>query len=513
MKKLALFFTFFVSVLFFPLHVHAGSFAFSAESLQSISNGFSQLEYVSYGAEGLLPISQSQNTSLSDISTFISGKSTYTTNLTNNDIVSSSSLDDVPYDLYEVISTWDFCGSDGLKIFDISNIRYVTFDNGYYSGEAFIDENGDILYRYIDGIGSGPDGQLCNIRQGGSEMTKADFYTMYQNAGQHIGSSNYCFNVSSPSSVGTSSYYVAWGLSNRGLAESFYIANQYIQGVIVPIASNGGAITSWYTNNPDLIHHETLMGDMNTKNIQSGTWTYNGATYRYRVSAYSGLIDIGSYQSLVSFNDWVAGDHSSAVFGRIGYYFDGDFLVDKTITFGSTSKSGTIDIGQTIGLDSVKDLSDSYAETPWGVNKSYDPADDDDGWAISLDIPFADDIVIPIPIPGEGEDEEEGNPAIDDELPIIVPSDIPDLPIVNGLQNRFPFSIPWDIKNLLKGLRSRPVAPSFHISWYIQPLNYTWEFDIDLSVFNTQAELFRNCFLILFVIGLAVFSYRHFFGQ
>lgn len=512
MKKLGIIFSFLISVLLFPLHVNAGAFAFSPESLESISNGFSQLEYVSYGAEGLLPISQSQNTSLGDISTYISGKSTYTTNLTNNDITSSSSLDDTPYDLYEVISTWDFCGSDGLKIFDTSNIRYVTFDNGYYSGEAFIDENGDILYRYIDGIGSGPDGQLCNIRQGGSEMTKADFDTMYSNVGQHIMSSDYCFNVSNPPSTGSCSYYVAWGLSNRGLAESFYIANQYIQGVIVPIPSNGNKITSWYTNNPDLIHHETLMGDMNTKNVESGNWTYNGATYRYRVSAYAGLVDIGGFSSMVSFADWVAGNHSSNLFGRIGFYYDGQFLNDKLITFGSTSKSGTIDIGQTIGLDSVKDLSDSYAETPWGVNKIYDPANDDDGWAISLDIPFADDIVIPIPLPEAGEDEED-NPAVDDELPIIVPSDIPDLPIVNGLQNRFPFSIPWDIKNLLKGLRSRAVAPSFQFSLYIEPLNYTWVVDLDLSMFNTQAEIFRGCFLILFVIGLAMFSYRHFFGQ
>lgn len=87
------------------------------------------------------------------------------------------------------------------------------------------------------------------------------------------------------------------------------------------------------------------------------------------------------------------------------------------------------------------------------------------------------------------------------------------IPLISNLKNRFPFSIPWDIKNLFQSMQAERVAPHFHWSLYFPIIEYVWEVDIDFSMYNDQALIFRNCFLVLFVIGLAVFAYNHYFGN
>lgn len=87
------------------------------------------------------------------------------------------------------------------------------------------------------------------------------------------------------------------------------------------------------------------------------------------------------------------------------------------------------------------------------------------------------------------------------------------IPILTNLRRRFPFSIPWDIQAIFKGLVAEREAPNFHWSVYIAPIDYTWAVDIDLSQFDSTAALFRTLFLISFIIGLAVFAYNHYFGS
>ena len=96
----------------------------------------------------------------------------------------------------------------------------------------------------------------------------------------------------------------------------------------------------------------------------------------------------------------------------------------------------------------------------------------------------------------------------------INPSDLTDnIPILSNLKNRFPFSIPWDIKALFTGVNVQREAPSFHWEIYLPIVDYTWSIDVDFSVWNTQAGIFRTCFLVLFIIALAMFAYRHYFGS
>lgn len=117
----------------------------------------------------------------------------------------------------------------------------------------------------------------------------------------------------------------------------------------------------------------------------------------------------------------------------------------------------------------------------------------------------------PDPQPEPDPDPDIGDPIIDDE------GDLTEIPIVSGLQGRFPFSIPWDIKHLIENLSAEREAPSFEYDFYISPRwlppnGFLYHFDIDLSGFDFLASLFRRLFLLSFIIGLAVYSYAKFFG-
>lgn len=87
------------------------------------------------------------------------------------------------------------------------------------------------------------------------------------------------------------------------------------------------------------------------------------------------------------------------------------------------------------------------------------------------------------------------------------------LPILNNLEKRFPFSIPFDVYNLLSGLSAERTTPYINTDIVIPGINYTWHFEYDLHAFDNLASLFRTLFLIFFIIGLAWLSYDHFFGS
>lgn len=108
--------------------------------------------------------------------------------------------------------------------------------------------------------------------------------------------------------------------------------------------------------------------------------------------------------------------------------------------------------------------------------------------------------------------ENVPNPGTD--IGTINGSDLTDgLPVLNNLQKRFPFSIPFDIYNLLTGLSAERTTPYINTDIVIPGINYTWHFEYDLHAFDDTAALFRTLFLIFFIIGLAWLSYDHFFGS
>lgn len=87
------------------------------------------------------------------------------------------------------------------------------------------------------------------------------------------------------------------------------------------------------------------------------------------------------------------------------------------------------------------------------------------------------------------------------------------IPILSNLEYRFPFSIPFDLYKLAKGLSVPRETPYIDTVIIIPGINYSWHINYDLHAFDNVAELFRLLELILFIVALAVFSYDHFFGS
>ena len=74
--------------------------------------------------------------------------------------------------------------------------------------------------------------------------------------------------------------------------------------------------------------------------------------------------------------------------------------------------------------------------------------------------------------------------------------------IVPGLQNVFPFCIPFDLYNFVACLAADPVAPSFTWRFYV-PGICDESIEIDLSEFDAAAQILRTMELLLFCVGLA----------
>lgn len=74
-----------------------------------------------------------------------------------------------------------------------------------------------------------------------------------------------------------------------------------------------------------------------------------------------------------------------------------------------------------------------------------------------------------------------------------------------GLENLFPFCIPFDMYHLITLLSADPVAPSYN--WHFDfGILGEYDFLIDLSVFNSVALIVRKMELLCFVLGLILLT-------
>lgn len=317
----------------------------------------------------------------------------------------------------------------------------------------------------------------------------------------------YQYDYNDPTSTKDYSFFYAYGAWGGSIAESLYIGNQFIPGQIVPINTTSNTIiSSWYTNDLSLFNHDVLYTQGGSSNFTytEGNYSKSGYNYHYKVS-------FGTFGSLpdMSYSDWLNDMNHNATFREENRFYTSEmsnYDGSNVGTFAPTEGVFPADLAAAMGLAAATTLADSLADI------KAQPALDDE---------HAKGVVFPISIawdpdqPWVDDDEDEAvapeiGQLLTDELPI---GDDFSVPLVQGLQGKFPFSIPWDLKNMLKGLRAVRRAPNFNFSLYIRPINYTWNVALDFSQFDSVATIFRNCILILFVLGLAKFSYDHFFGS
>lgn len=80
-------------------------------------------------------------------------------------------------------------------------------------------------------------------------------------------------------------------------------------------------------------------------------------------------------------------------------------------------------------------------------------------------------------------------------------------PAVDGLTMSltefFPFCIPYDLYEFFTLLRAEPEAPVFKWEIPVPQLGRNFEIEVDLSAWDSVAQLFRNLELMAFIVGLA----------
>lgn len=107
----------------------------------------------------------------------------------------------------------------------------------------------------------------------------------------------------------------------------------------------------------------------------------------------------------------------------------------------------------------------------------------------------------PDPNPDQPQWESETNPSTE-PIPDQIPTGKPW--VVQGLEDKFPFCIPWDIAKVFSALNSGSrQAPYIH--WRFNPPNtpIDYTFELDLEDFDNVAELLRLLELGAFIVGLA----------
>lgn len=72
----------------------------------------------------------------------------------------------------------------------------------------------------------------------------------------------------------------------------------------------------------------------------------------------------------------------------------------------------------------------------------------------------------------------------------------------------FPFCIPFDIVNLIKGMSAEKAPPVFHFKYYFKSIDYTFKVDVDLSKYAKYIKLFRYGMQIFYILALMFMTIR-----
>lgn len=407
----------------------------------------------------------------------------------------------------------------GIQLTDDEPIYFVEFDNGFFHGTGYIDENGNLLYSSSD-LG----GQLLSVAIGGSAMDADSFLNNLTDLADNVIDNN-LYLVPNGYNMTERSYYLYYGrTANRNKVEGWiYVSDMYNRGVTVGSGlTNGRSISNFYTNDLSTI----VINNINTSyqtpfTVTSGNYTVDGYNYRYKVEM-NGVVYSNNSSDYNAFESSTSG-YTSYNFSGATFQYDTDLFSanNDILSFKALEYPGTKVVSDPYASYAIDDLSTTYDDVMSIANTSNAVFDPSLGISVvnypyfvvvpdSITLATAD-IVQPIERPIS---DPAVDPSISTPYPGIIPGDITDnIPIISGLQNKFPFSIPWDIYNLIHGLAVPRETPVFHFSINLPVINYTWETDIDLTMYENTAVLFRTTFLILFIIGLALFSYAHFFGS
>lgn len=510
-RKNLFFFVLLFILLSSPKKVYASDILASADTILQLSNGANNLTNAGYTSFGYFPIPLSSQKQYDPIAEKLNVNTSDMLEVSSDDITISSLSND------DILSLNDPIYNSLGQEMDLNNVFKGLFDNGFFTGYFFCDSNGDVLYYDQDATIA-----LMDIKHGGNVVSSNDWTNAYTSLGNDLLSNSYLFGLNN-TTVTNTSFYLCWGQWQGGQPRniwSLFINDQYSIGNTVPYQpTQGQRIYRWVTNDLSNFNYKNFVGTDNSRYVVSNfNQNYNGYTYRYLVT-FGQSSDFTNFSPNNTIANWLRGYNTdSNLFGKINYTYNSSLLHNDQVAFKPLNLDETkskIMIGESYGVTALDDYVDNVGSITGVYNPSYNGSNSISSsnypliYDISIDAPSA---VVPdttVLSPSLTYD-----PAIQFDFSTGIESfQNLQIPFISGLNNRYPFSIPWDIANFIRRFSSEPTPPAWNFDWDITVGNttYTKHFEGDLSDFNELAEIFRNLVLISFIIALCKFSYDHHF--
>lgn len=441
----------------------------------------------------------------------------------------------------ELLSNWTVVNTSNITVTTTDKIYSVKMDNGYFTGYVYVDEDGNML-SYTNDLG----GQLLQVKYGGSIKSSEDWQELYESTATKIYEANFHYFFEDPDKIPNSAntYYRFQGVNQGGnnpiKAQELFIPNQYQKGVVVPNCSySGQIINSWYANNiTDAVILNTVFSNSDNSaydifRITRGTYKKDNVTYNYFIELNS-WTDVttpnNTYQNWRNYNNV-----SNVVFASQSTSYDPSLLsTEKSTSFKPLQipeGSEILNYDDYYDYNAIQRLEQEIAALRQTINNQFNNQQQVSEENFPFYYPTGNTEMDPseIPFPGVVNYPNFNPLPVPETVPMPDPATAPSIgsdvgevdpnelrsgiPIINNLLNRFPFSIPWDIYSLLNGFVAERETPYIDTTVTIPVVNYEWHIEYDLSDFNGVASLFRTLFLISFILGLAYFSYDHFFGS
>lgn len=180
--------------------------------------------------------------------------------------------------------------------------------------------------------------------------------------------------------------------------------------------------------------------------------------------------------------------------------------------------TGTINLGIRPLVTEFKTLKEGLAYIRYGIDNGFDIAGEsltvvtgtidipyigtDDNWYIDVGADAGDDV--DTVTSGIIDDTMDNTLTVSSEVAEEEPPVVVDGPIgITGLTSVFPFCIPFDVYALLSCLEADPQTPIFNVNFVI-PGVINQQLTIDLTPFNSIAQIVRTLELLAFAVGLAM---------
>lgn len=531
-------------VFFLPLKVNANSLTLPQTTLDTIATGNGNLLQSGFSAYGVYPDSVTQSQLAQMFAT-----------VANNPVIEGAKLLTVDSDQYTVRSLtqdeidtfsqlYSYLYTSGGASVSWDDVYYVTYDNGIFSGQLYVDSSGNIL-------NCSPSNNIIktcfDMGFGGSVLNLSDITNIYDDIYTQLNDSQLNFTTDSNidlSQIDTSFYWIfatnyIYSQPNKSI-QFIYIPNVYDSNIYFDDSFNPN---SYNLNDYPNIHYDgdkTLLFDLTPINndfypaFLAGSSTINNHTYEHRIQTRFNIYDSAtSSVNVTSLNTFISTNYNVNGFYTLAY---NGFLYDQNIanavknadlvSFKSIDDEPFDLSNNNYSWDAVENLKDKLDSANWTLNESFNPSSaiTTTNYPITTEDVFPTVLPSDLPFPQENTDNPDlpltDNPALEypqdiaqDDADILASFSNLQIPILSGVTKRFPFCIPWDIRDAISLLQFSPTAPAWNFDWKITTLGttYTYHFEGDLSDFDSLATIFRRLMLLAVILGLAFWSYKIFF--